>query len=241
MIGLGTTLNVATILVGSGVGMSLGSKIPERVTSVVTDSLGLLTLSLAMLNIFVVTDAALTQRVGKSGMLIVLGAIVGGAIIGSLLRLHERLESLGGTVHRLLARPGHSDQERFIDGWLTASLIFCIGPLTILGSFEDGMGRGISTLAIKSTLDGFAALAFATTFGVGVMASALSVLVVQGSLTALGWALGGVLDDAQIAALTATGGVMLLGLSLRLLRIREISVADLLPALLIAPIVVGLF
>ena len=121
-------------------------------------------------------------------------------------------------------------------GWLTASLLFCVGPLTILGSLNDGLGRGIDQLVLKSVLDGFASLAFASSFGVGVLFSAVSVAVVQGSLTLLGLVLGSVLPEPHIAALTATGGLMLVGIGLRLMRVREIPVGDLLPALVLAPL-----
>ena len=135
---------------------------------------------------------------------------------------------------------GHDARERFIEGWLTASLLFCVGPLTILGSLSDGLGRGIDQLVLKSVLDGFAALAFASTFGVGVLLSAASVAVIQGSLTLVGVTLGSVMPDAHVAALTATGGLMLAGIGLRLLRIREVPVGDMLPALVIAPLLTEL-
>jgi uncharacterized membrane protein YqgA involved in biofilm formation len=131
-------------------------------------------------------------------------------------------------------------RERFIEGWLSATLLFCVGPLTILGSINDGLGRGIDQLVLKSVLDGFAAMAFASTFGIGVLFSAVSVAVVQGLLTVLGLVLGEFLPEAHIAALTATGGVMLAGIGLRLLRIRDVPVADMLPALLVAPLLTTL-
>jgi uncharacterized membrane protein YqgA involved in biofilm formation len=131
-------------------------------------------------------------------------------------------------------------RERFIEGWLTASLLFCVGPLTILGALNDGLGRGIDQLALKAVLDGFAALAFAASFGVGVLLSAVSVLVVQGALTVVGVLLGDLVPDAHISALTATGGLMLAGIALRLLRIRDIPVGDMLPALIVAPLLTQL-
>ena len=115
-----------------------------------------------------------------------------------------------------------------------------MGPLTILGSISDGLGRGIDQLVLKSVLDGFAALAFASTFGVGVLLSALSVAVIQGALTVVGVQLGSVLPDAHIAALTATGGLMLAGIGLRLLKIRDIPVGNMLPALVVAPLLTQL-
>lgn len=127
---------------------------------------------------------------------------------------------------------------QFVDGFVTASLVFCIGPLGILGSMSDGMGRGLDQLALKSALDGFASIAFAASLGWGVAASALAVGVYQGFWTLLGWALGDVLAEAQIAALTATGGLLLIGVALRLLRVNTMRVGDLLPALAVAPLLV---
>ncbi len=128
---------------------------------------------------------------------------------------------------------------RFVEGFVTASLVFCVGPLTVLGSINDGLGRGIDELAVKSLLDGVAAAAFASALGSGVLLSALSVAVVQGTLTLLGFLLGDLLDAAQVAALSATGGLVLLGVGLRLLRLRDVPVGDLLPALVVAPVLVA--
>lgn len=134
------------------------------------------------------------------------------------------------------ASAGERRRARFVEGWLTTTLLFCVGPLTILGSLSDGMGRGYDQLTVKAFLDGFAAMAFAATYGASVLASAASVLVIQGALTFVGWSLGAVMPDPHIAALTATGGLMLGGLALRLLRVRDLPVGDLLPALVIAPL-----
>ena len=123
---------------------------------------------------------------------------------------------------------------------MTSSLVFCVGPLTVLGSINDGLGNGADQLFLKSALDGFAAIAFAASLGWGVGASVLALLVVQGSLTALGAVLGDVLPAAQVAALTATGGLMLVGVALRLLRIKQVPVGDLLPGLLVAPLLTAL-
>jgi uncharacterized membrane protein YqgA involved in biofilm formation len=133
-----------------------------------------------------------------------------------------------------------ADRARFVEGFVVASLVFCTGPLTILGSLQEGLGDGADQLLLKSALDGFAAIAFAAAFGWGVAASVITVVTVQGSLTLLGAVLGDVLPAAQLAAVTATGGVLLVGVALRLLRIREIAVADLLPALLVAPLLTSL-
>lgn len=243
--GLGTVINVVTVVLGALAGMAVGHRFPERVRSVVTDVLGLTTLLVAGLSAITVTDAALSGAVGPGvPILVVLGSLLIGSITGSLLRIEDRLEGLAGRIQRWVAtrwpaQAGSDERaarERFIEGWLTASLLFCVGPLTILGSLSDGLGRGIDQLVLKATLDGFAAMAFASTFGVGVLLSAVSVGLVQGSLTGLGVALGTLLPDPHISALTATGGLMLVGIALRLLRIKDVPVGDMLPALVIAPL-----
>lgn len=254
--GAGTLLNVATVLVGSGLGLALGHRLPHRTREVVTDSLGLVTLLVAALSAAAVLDPQLGAAVGAAGVLIVLGSLLVGSIAGSLLHIEQRLETLGAVLQRRFSRSPaassggpdvetppelqHEARERFVQGFLTASLVFCVGPLTILGSLDDGLGRGIDLLALKSTLDGFAAMAFASAFGPGVALSAASVAGVQGGLTLLGWALGDVLPPAHISALTATGGLLLVGIGIRLLRLREVPVGDMLPALLAAPLLTQL-
>lgn len=245
--GLGTVINVVAVLLGALLGMVAGHRFPSRVRDVVTDCLGLVTFLVAILSALDVTSPAMESTVGSGvPVLVVLGSLLIGGILGSVLRLEERLESVAGAVQRLVARfsqgqdEGHEGRERFIEGWLTASLLFCVGPLTILGSLSDGLGRGIDQLALKSALDFFAAIAFASTFGVGVLVSAVSVGVVQGLLTLVGVTVGEVASEAHIAALTAVGGLLLVGIALRLLRIRQVPVGDLLPALLVAPLLVSL-
>jgi uncharacterized membrane protein YqgA involved in biofilm formation len=235
-------VNVLTVLLGASAGVLLGHRLPVRTRDVVTDCLGLVTLLIAALSAVAVLDPALSDEVGSSApLLIVLGALVVGGITGSLLRLESRVESLGGWLQRRLSGgAGSVERHRFIEGFVVSSLVFCTGPLTILGSLSDGLGLGADQLFLKATLDGFAAIAFAASFGWGVAASALTVLVVQGGLTVVGVLLGDVLPDAHLAALTATGGLLLVGVALRLLRVREIPVADLLPALLVAPLLVPL-
>lgn len=238
-IGAGTVLNVLTVVAGALAGMAVGGRLPAPTREVVTDCLGLVTLLMAALSVMDILSPELAAAVGSSApVLIVLGSLLVGSILGSLLGVERRLGDLAGAVQHRLGGSGddHAARERFIEGWLTASLLFCVGPLTILGTLDDGLGRGIDKLALKSVLDGFAALAFASTFGIGVLLSAVSVAVVQGSLTVVGVAVGTVLPEAHIAALTATGGLILVGIALRLLRIRQIPVGDMLPALVVAPL-----
>jgi uncharacterized membrane protein YqgA involved in biofilm formation len=235
--GSGTAVNVLTVLLGATLGVLLGNRLPARTRDVVTDALGLVTLLIAATSAMAVLDGGLADEVGSSApMLIVLGSLLVGGIVGSLLRLESRVEQLGGWLQRRLAGgSGSAERHRFVEGFVVSSLVFCTGPLTILGSLNDGLGNGSEQLVLKAVLDGFAAIAFAASFGWGVAASAVTVLVVQGSLTLLGLAVGDVLPEAQLAAVTATGGLLLVGVALRLLRVREIPVADLLPALLVAP------
>jgi uncharacterized membrane protein YqgA involved in biofilm formation len=237
-VGFGTVTNVLTVVAGSGLGLLIGHRLSLGVRTTVTSALGLVTLLIAAQSAFAVSDAQLSDAVGTSApMLIVLGALVLGGIAGSLLRLEQRIASFGGWLQGRLTRGDAAQgRERFIEGFVISSLVFCIGPLTILGSINEGLGNGSDQLILKSTLDAFAALAFAASFGIGVMASAVSVAVIQGSLTILGAVLGSFLPDAHLAALTATGGLILVGVALRLLELKTIAVADLLPALVIAPL-----
>lgn len=248
--GLGTLVNAAAVVAGALVGMLVGNRLPARTRDLVTDCLGLVTLLMAALSASTVTAPELSAAIGSGApVLVVLGSLLLGGVAGSLLRIEERLERWGDAAVRWTARRrgrslgGAEEQaqaERFTQGWLTATLLFCVGPLTILGSLDDGLGRGIDKLAVKSVLDGFASIAFAASFGAGVLAAAGSVLLVQGALTVVGMALGAVMPAAQIAALTATGGMVMAGIGLRLLRLRDIPVGDLLPALLVAPLLTAL-
>ncbi len=243
--GFGTVVNVTTVLLGSGIGVLVGHRLPTRTRDVVTDGLGLVTLLIAALSAAAVDDDVLRRAVGDSApVLIVLAAVLLGGIAGSLLRLEQRLEALGGALRRRLVRdagdPDGASHHRFVEGFVTASLVFCVGPLTVLGSLQDGLGQGADLLVLKAVLDGFASIAFAATFGWGVAASALAVLGVQGLLTALGAVLGSFVPDAHLAAMTATGGLLLVGVSLRLLQVKRVPVADLLPALVVAPLLVQL-
>jgi uncharacterized protein len=239
--GFGTVLNVATVVIGSGLGLLLGQRLPQRTRDVVTDGLGLTTLLIAAVSAGAVLDPVFAALVGRSStVLVVLGALVIGGIVGSLLRIEARLESLGEALRdRLAGTDDSASRRRFVEGFVTASLVFCVGPLTILGSLSDGLGLGYQQLALKAALDGFAAIAFAASFGWGVMASALVVAVVQGSLTLLGLLVGDILAEGYVAAITAVGGLLLVGVALRLLRIKPLPVGDLLPALAVAPALVA--
>jgi uncharacterized membrane protein YqgA involved in biofilm formation len=245
--GIGTLVNVATVLVGATLGVLVGHRLPQRTRDVVTDALGLVTLLIAAATAASVADPAFIAAVGTSApILIVLGSLVIGGVAGSLLGVEAALERFGAWLRNRLLRGGGDkrDRERFVEGFVASSLLFCVGPLAILGSLSDGLGRGADQLFLKSALDGFAAIAFAASFGWGVAASALAVLAVQGSLTLVGVVLGDVLPEAHVAALGATGALLLVGVAIGLLKLRpgsrQLPVGDLLPALLVAPLLTQL-
>ncbi len=248
--GIGTLVNMTTVLLGTTVGVAVGHRFSQRTREVVTDALGLVTLLVAASSATSVSDPALSSAVGASApTLIVLTSLVVGGIIGSSVGVERRLEGFGGWLQDRLQTRGSAvtpggdrgaHRQRFIEGFVTSSLVFCVGPLTVLGSISDGIGNGADQLFLKSALDGFAAIAFAASFGWGVAASIGALLVVQGSLTAVGLVLGDIMPAAEVAALTATGGLMLVGVALRLLRIKALPVGDLLPGLLVAPVLTAL-
>jgi uncharacterized membrane protein YqgA involved in biofilm formation len=238
MIGIGTIINTIAVLIGGALGMGLGSRFPTKVRETVMHGLGLVVLVIG------VHLSLETQE-----LLIVLGSVLLGGIVGELLRIEERLNSIGRWLERRTTqgtRAAHSSEEaetdrtRFSQAYLTASLVFCVGPMTILGSFQDGLTGDYKVLAIKSMLDFFAAMAFASTMGPGVLSSALTVLIYQGALTLGARWISGALTDAMIAEMTATGGVLMLAIGLGLLELRKVRTGNLLPAILIAPIIVAM-
>lgn len=234
----GTLLNAVTVLVGSTLGLMIGGRLPARIQESVITGLGLVTAYVGVSN------------AGETGNVIIpLIALVTGVIAGELLALDARLEGFAAWVHARFERQNGADtapdglavrRARFIQGFVTASLVFCVGPLTILGSLQNGLTGDIQLLAIKSLLDGVASIAFAAALGPGVALAALTVLVVQGAIAAAASLLAGVLDEVTILAITSAGGVMLLGVALRLLDLKPVRAASFLPALVLAPIFMAL-
>jgi uncharacterized membrane protein YqgA involved in biofilm formation len=230
----GTLLNMLTVALGGGLGLWVGNRLPERVQESVVAGLGLTTLFFGLDNTF------------KTGNpIITLLSVAVGVMIGEWLRIDLALENFGEWLRRRFVGGSDGDdtaRTRFINGFVTASLVFCVGPLTFLGSLYDGMGLpvGFQMLAVKSTLDGFAALAFAASFGVGVLFSIVTILVLQGGLSLVGWLAGAVMSEAMQNETTAVGGVLLMALAFVLLDIKPIRVANFLPALFIAPLIVVL-
>ena len=232
--GIGTVLNISTIIIGGTLGVFIGAKISEKLRNLIIDVLGCVTVISAADALSAYWDKELTNAIPRGWVIIVIiFSLLIGALIGTVLQIEDRLENLGENLKR---RFSSSSGSNFVDGFVSASLIFAIGPLAILGSISDGMGTGIDQLVLKSTLDGFTSLAFAASLGWGVALSSLPVGIYQFIWTAIGLFLGSILAGYQVAAMTAVGGVLLIGIALRLLRIKQIAVGNLLPALVLAPL-----
>ena len=231
----GTLLNVATVLLGTMVGLLLGSRMPERLHTSLTTALGLFTA------LFGSTWASASSPIPRRGQ----------ATTWPSLRRCWSAWRLGSCCDCMTASkrsaPGSSGAcrandrpSRIAEGFVTASLVFCVGPLTILGSIANGLTGNIELLAIKSALDGVASIAFAATLGAGVALSAVTVLIVQGGIAAAAFLLRGAMDETSILAITSAGGIMLVGVALRLLDLKAVRVASFLPALLLAPLFIRL-
>jgi len=220
----GTILNVATVLAGGGVGVLAGARLPEGIRETAFHAIGIFTLLVGV-----------TNFLEYGNPLVPLVSVVAGLVAGELLGIDRGLKSFGDYLQRRLSRGESPVSKAFV----TTSLLFCVGPLTVIGSIEDGLTGDFGLLALKSVLDGIAALSFAAVLGWGVLLSAGTVLVVQGSITLGAGLLEGAVTEAMISATTATGGVLIFGLGLGLLGLREVRVANMLPALVFAPLLVA--
>lgn len=222
----GTLLNAATVLAGGLLGTLLGDRLPVRVRENVVRGVGLFTLAMG-------TKFALET----SNLLYLLGSILIGGILGVVIGIDDRLVALGDALQRRFHREGRASTVS--DAFVTASIVFCVGPLTFLGSIQNGLTGDAGLLTIKSVLDGFTAIALAATLGWGVLLTVIVILLYQGGLALGASALSGVLTAAQLVEMSAVGGLLILGVGLKLLSIRDVKVADYLPAILVAPILVA--
>jgi uncharacterized membrane protein YqgA involved in biofilm formation len=233
----GTFINVATTLIGGTIGLIFGSRIPERYKNTVIAGMGLFTIAMGLQMFF-----------KSNNQLIVLGALLIGALLGEWIGIEDGLQSFGQTLEKRFSRVVEpidqsleetDSSSRFVRGFMVTSLLFCIGPMAILGSLQDGLTGDYKLLAVKSTLDGFGAIAFASTLGVGVLFSSFIVLIYQGGISLLAGQLNTIVTDPMMAEMTDTGGVILMGVALsNLLEIKKIRVGNFLPALAVAPLIV---
>jgi uncharacterized protein len=229
---IGTIINVATILIGGTIGVLLGGKLPEKLRHSVISIMGLFTIGLG-LQMFLKTQNSL----------IVLVSLMLGAICGEWLKIEDALGRLGSWLEQKTQKNGDQsgERDRFIRGFLVASLVFCVGPMAILGSIQDGLTGDHTTLVIKAVLDGFGAMAFASTLGVGVVFSALPILIYQGTISLLATQVQAVMTQPMITEMTAAGGVILMAVAISsLLEIKQLRPGNYVPALLFAPLIVAL-
>lgn len=234
---IGTIINVVAILTGGFLGLLFGARLPARLHETVIAGLGLFTL---------VIGIQMTTEMNQA--LVVLGGLLIGGILGEWMGIEKRLQDLGAWLEKRFAPTAEvGDEEtalygsRFIRGFLTASLLYVIGPMAILGSIQDGLTGDYSLLAIKSVLDGFASLAFASSLGIGVLFSSLVILVYQGSMSLLALQAQAVITPLMMQEMTATGGILLIAIAIsNLLEIKKIRVGNFLPALIISPLIVAI-
>jgi uncharacterized membrane protein YqgA involved in biofilm formation len=225
----GTFINVGTVLAGTLIGTLAGGRLPEGIQQRVLAGLGLVTLVIGI-------DGALAWR--DTNPLYVLGGVLVGGVVGEALRIERRLEGLGDRIQRRVARDG--SESRVSEAFVTASLLFCVGPLTVLGSIEDGLTDQYTQLATKAVLDGFASIALAAALGWGVAIAAVTILVVQGAITLGAGAFDDLLRGETLDVLTSAGGILIIGIALKLLDVRDVRVGNFLPALVFAPAIYGI-
>ena len=240
----GTIVNAIAVIVGSLLGVSAAGKLPERYRQIVLTCLGLITLTLGVdagVLRFADTVSEFELKVDAGGTygarlaIVMIGSLIIGAIIGTAVRIHERIEAFGAWIH---SRFSKQDGHQFAEGFLMASVIFCVGPLTLLGCLQNGAHEDPSYLYIKSCLDGFCSLALASALGWGVLASVLVVLGFQGGLSILAFLVAEPLGDLSIALMTIVGGIVMLATGFMILDIKRIPVANMLPCIFLAPLAI---
>lgn len=242
----GTIVNVATVAVGSTIGLALSTRIPERFQRMILDCLGLVTITLGIDAAVMVMAGAVKDygggipTYGARLAMVTVGSLIIGAILGTSLRIHDRIDGMGRWIHRRFGggEPAGEASARFAEGFLSASVIFCVGPLTLLGCLNNGAGADPSLLYIKSFLDGFCSMALAASLGLGVLFSIVTVLVLQGGLSLAAYFAAGVIPDVSLQLMNTVGGVVLLATALMILEIKKIPVADMVPGIFLPPIAV---
>jgi uncharacterized membrane protein YqgA involved in biofilm formation len=228
----GTLINTATVVLGTLAGRLVGGRLPVRIQETQMAAIGLVTLALGAHNALSVFAPGHPSNEFLAALL----ALLVGGWVGEALGLDERINALGRVAEARFTKQGGSGEGDFARAFVTTSILFCVGPLTVLGCFDDGLNGDIRKLVVKSVLDGVSSAAFAAALGWGVLLSAGTVFFVQGALTLAAGLLRPVLSDAMVSAMTGAGGVLLLGLGLNLLGVTKIRTASLLPALVLAPL-----
>lgn len=222
---IGTLINVAAVTIGSLLGLLLHSRLPKRFIERIFQAIGLFTL---MLGFYTASKV--------DNILVMIFSLVLGAIAGELIQLEKHINKGGDRFKRML----HNSGETFSEGLVTAFLLFCTGSLTILGSIDEGIGNGMTLLLSKSILDGFASFALAGSLGVGVLFSIIPLFLYQSAITLLAYYFGNFFSTSITQAISSTGGVLLIGLGISMLDLKKISVVNMLPAIIFAPLLIWL-
>ncbi|HAG15739.1 MAG TPA: DUF554 domain-containing protein [Bacteroidales bacterium] len=223
---IGTLVNFGAVILGSTIGLIVHRNLPKRYVQLVFQIMGLFTLVLGF-------KMALE---GKQ-LLVIIFSLIAGGLLGERLKMDEWINSLGDKVKQMTK----SKNDSFSEGLITAFLLFCVGSMTILGAIQEGLGGEPELLLIKSLMDGISSVALTVAFGIGVLFSAIPLLIFQGGITLLAAYAGDFINPTYITEVTATGGVILIGLGINLLEIKKIKVVNLLPAMLIVPLLMELF
>ncbi len=218
---LGTIINVGLVLLGSFLGLLLKNRISPRFSAIITHALGLCVMCIGI-----------TSAVATENMLCVIVCMVVGTLLGEAVRIEDRLDRLGETLRDKLVREG-GGSSRFTEGFVTASLLYCVGSMAVMGSLEAGINHDYSILVSKGVIDGVTSISFAAAMGIGVAFSALPLLVYQGSLTLLATVAGPYLSPAVITEMSAVGGTIILGIGINMLGLgkAKIRVGNMLPAI----------
>ncbi|NLO84039.1 MAG: DUF554 domain-containing protein [Clostridiales bacterium] len=218
---IGTLINCIAIIVGSGLGLLLRKGMNQDISKTVMQGIGLSVILIGVMG------AIQTQNT----LLVILSMVIGG-VAGSLINIKKRMDQLGEYAQRKLTRGGDSEST-FAKGFVTASLVFCVGAMAVVGALDSGIRGDHSTLIAKSALDAVAALVFSSTLGIGVMLSAVPVLIYQGAIALLGNAIAPLLSEIVITEMSAVGGLLIMAIGINMLLEKDINVANLLPAILV--------
>jgi hypothetical protein len=223
---IGTFINMGSVIAGGLLGLLLKNFIPEKFKTIVFQGIGLFSIALGI-----------SMYIGVENPLFVIFALLIGGLIGEAVKLEDFFNSISEKVKKKF----NLKESKFTEGLITSTLLYCIGSMTVLGAIEEGTGGGYTLLVTKSVMDGFASIALASTFGIGVLFSIIPMLVYQGGLTILASALGNLLSDTLIQYLSAVGGLLILGIGINMLDIKKIKVANLLPSLIVVVILYVIF
>lgn len=224
---VGTLVNAGAVVVGSGLGLLIHSRLPQKIVNIIFQGIGLFTMVIGI-----------SMALRSDNMLLMVVSIVLGSIIGQAIDIDKLLRNFSGKLQskystRLVVKKDSEDTaKRFTEGLITASMLFCVGSMSILGAIEDGMGNTPNLLFTKSIMDGVSSVALASSFGICIMFSSIPLLIYQGALTLFATFLMRYMSEVMIADMTGVGGILLIGLGISILKIKDIHVINMLPSLL---------